>query len=174
MLASRLYSTVAAISLLLCVTAVALWARSMSRWDRLAFAGQSVVCEVMSEVGFLDVSFARRPQEYPTGWLLQSYPLSADERRKFSILRPTFGLEFYRLHSVPFSGVKISYWALVLLTALLPIRAGLAKLRRRRRAASGLCSACGYDLRASPDRCPECGAVPVGSAGGGQGRGGGL
>jgi hypothetical protein len=57
--------------------------------------------------------------------------------------------------------IELDLWLLFLGTTLLPL-AWLALHwvgARRRRAAvrRRICPDCGYDLRATPDRCPECG-----------------
>jgi hypothetical protein len=55
-------------------------------------------------------------------------------------------------------------WWLVAATSLLPMSWLVGRLQRQGgRRDIGSCAQCGYDLRATPDRCPECGAVPQGS-----------
>jgi hypothetical protein len=53
--------------------------------------------------------------------------------------------------------ITVSYWPLMMTTAGCAWLAGRSSRLRRRRARSGLCEGCGYDIRATPQRCPECG-----------------
>jgi len=67
----------------------------------------------------------------------------------------------YNEHHESFS-LLIPYWAVALLALVLPLAYCPRRLRRLSgRRAGNICSACGYDLRATPDRCPECGKIPV-------------
>jgi hypothetical protein len=52
------------------------------------------------------------------------------------------------------------FWQLFLLFLVLPARWVQLEHRRRVKSRVGVCSECGYDLRATPERCPECGAIP--------------
>jgi hypothetical protein len=56
--------------------------------------------------------------------------------------------------------VAIPYWALAAGMAALSLWAMLRRRSQRERLLPGHCIACGYDLRASHEKCPECG-VPV-------------
>ena len=51
----------------------------------------------------------------------------------------------------------VPYWLMVLVALALPGHRGAKAVRAGRRAAAGRCRRCGYDLRATPARCPECG-----------------
>jgi hypothetical protein len=172
----HLLNAATVLSLLLCAATVGLWARSYwvcdsAKWwhptKRVAYA---VACS-RGRVGF--ETYERRypmnsPDHYkkppgayateplPASEFEEGWPVPLETRRTFmgfAYLSATlYGAVTTRIYIVPL-------WPVTLLTALAPARYWLGDRKRRWRA-SGFCSSCGYDLRATPDRCPECGAIP--------------
>jgi hypothetical protein len=59
-----------------------------------------------------------------------------------------------------YRGIRFHAAYAIAAAALLPLIVWRRWTRLRRRRRTGSCLACGYDLRASPERCPECGTTP--------------
>jgi hypothetical protein len=174
---------VVALSVLLSIAVVALWFRSLSKYDLLVYISSSnvdgryvrVFTSIVSDEGIL--IFARETDVPP-----DDLPLNRTEEN-LGWTYGSFGYPFtfpgfihsligFRLHSdqmvdrwvgVRYSRyVGIPFW-LALEVVCIPAQLILIRLYRdrrlRRRTADDRCQKCGYDLRATPDRCPECGTA---------------
>lgn len=84
--------------------------------------------------------------------------------------RGTLGFSAYRITGprmklwggsafLVFTGLGVPLWFPAVLFGAGPLLSLARYGHRRRRRCAGRCQKCGYDLRATPGRCPECGAV---------------
>ena len=139
--------------LLLCVAVCVLWLRSYrapansaAAADSISFTRSEPLYWVIAEPGRLTLC-----RQVGANW---DFPL-----RGFNAAGIEFGGSWGEDGSILWN-LRMPCWMLAAVTALpLPLAAwGVVRRRRVRRSARlGLCRHCGYDLRASPERCPECG-----------------
>lgn len=59
----------------------------------------------------------------------------------------------------------VPLWLIALVLGLPAMVVVGQRRARRRRSQHGRCPTCGYDLRATPQRCPECGTIPSSAKG---------
>src|SRR5688572_15876587 len=173
-LARPLFTICSAASLLLCVAVGVLWVRSDRVTDQLVWLRadgtrflQTARGHVWLQVDFIDLS-AYSPDDF--GLEYRSFPAIPAPHFAFSFLAPDPNLTGtswrwggFEWHTLSYRGqMKAATGvarcsSLVMTTALLPLAWTALRLRsivrKRRRNRMGLCSACGYDLRASPQRC---------------------
>ena len=173
------------LSALLCLAAVTMLARSYWRRDSVTVHHmpsdhERAVRVLVSQSGtaYYDhhISVFRVPLPQagePVLWLWEStsdpQPWTPFGSAKTSRVLSVFGLDGVsgqgenKRSSYRSTTMSIHWWPLALLFALSPAvavaRWVLQICRRRRSLRQGHCRTCGYDLRGTPNRCPECGAA---------------
>ena len=164
----RLFTFAAAVSFALCLASLAMWAISYRACDVLEHYGDGRVIALVTtrgQVGFFHDA---------------TYPIHYSNRLNHTRQIPISLAVLFRQTKWEGLGFSLRYrgsdnarllvfptWSLAALFGMLPL-AWFTRVRRARqlsfRQQMNLCPACGYDLRATPARCPECGAAAAAAA----------
>jgi hypothetical protein len=159
----RLFTFFSAVSLLMCVGACALWVRSFSTLDIIGYVrdrGRNEAFTLNSSRGSIWLGSVPVKAEVDRGPLWQTFavggPPPAGVTPPWRTVRVVLGSATGGSSSSS-TGVVVPHWLVAAVAGVAPARRLTRVLSSRRRARRGLCLACGYDLRESPERCPECG-----------------
>ena len=174
----RVFTILSALSLVLCVATCWMWIRSYSRDDTFEWRDRGLTPASLGDGWYRYIWGRSAWGLFQLQWYRQSYTGEATsfllvdpcaEPRRALISNPVsthqwptgtfYGFSYARTHdehstliaaSAPEAGV-VAFTCIMLSTTVVPV------CRYRRRIKHGVCHQCGYDLRATPERCPECG-----------------
>ena len=161
----RLFNALAGISLVLCVMTAVMWVSSRD-WGHSA-QGLEHGTQIHSELYVVGWQ-----PGYVLLWRVGPIPFIETPVADDGLFGWDHSTEYFGLHISSWSHTNLDsvtsswillcvpFWWLFIITSFLPTCWAIRTLRWRRRRPCGLCPTCGYDLRATPGRCPECGAIP--------------
>jgi hypothetical protein len=174
----HLNSILSGVSLLIFLTACALCLRTLRFSDILTRTNINGTYGIRSNAGGLEFFHqddgqteemrARQQGELPPSlleslteprWKLSSYRrdrLEWSDWRRGLVLFLRHNMRF--AHGEKYASVIFPYWVPAIPFLVLPLLWVRRHLKHNRK---GFCPVCGYDLRATPQRCPECGHQPV-------------
>ena len=179
-MARRLLNFLTILSLLLCLATAGLWVRSyrVADWvvhrtlddsdparvrasDRM-FTASDGIAHVGAWVFVWDSAVFDFGWRQRDGWRWEAETGRGPPFPPGDTLPSRLGFGYHPFDPTPADNtwtrsITFPLWAAVMLFAAPPVGRAYRALRRRRARGRGLCLCCGYDLRASAGRCPECG-----------------
>ena len=164
----RIVTLVATVSLLLWVTAVALWLRSFGADEQLTFRYRSKAYRLLIQSGATVIDnqpeiVAQTEREEKARRAIAAVPGSM-----FLLFLPRGERVVDPPSRIPLPWAKSSYVPLPAAAVLLlaaPVHAVMTWRTRRKRVTRGLCPSCGYDLTGNTSGvCPECGSAAAGAS----------
>jgi hypothetical protein len=178
-----LLNAVTGLSLVLCLAALGLWGSSEA-YGRPPTYSRTVGVQYQSIVLYRGaLQWDRRTQlvpddEQPAGpvtvrtrWrhgapgvAVMSYDSVSYENPSSPPLARTTAVYLELWLASVLTGIFPAVWAVRRRSAIAGFVFTLARGRRWTRHEGARCPSCGYDLRATPDRCPECGTTPTTTA----------
>ena len=185
-IARHLFTVLAGLSLILCLAACVLWVRSYWRADfaMVTLASEPRRTSAYNPFGYVEhfntfrntFVFVRssrgklwtQRQEIisgphpPTKWRVTSRRPDEGGRIHAGMQSEWTAAGFSwrrgRLRG-EWRALGVPWWFVCAATSVAPTIWFRRWRRRRRRLGHGRCTTCGYDLRGSPERCPECGTA---------------
>jgi hypothetical protein len=179
----HLFDFVAIVSLALCVSTAALWRVSyLLKWEaggeridtdrfgRTKYSLEvvrgkiSVVCLRFKADANRQTSFVKYPGTSSANGVGQLWPQSGFYPAGMFWDSSSWNFRWENARA-PYRGGRVHIaapcWFVFIVTAVPPALWLYICNRRRQQLGLGRCRVCGYDLRATPDRCPECGAATL-------------